>query len=102
LSGVPPSFAAAAQPTLVESLRSADVTGPVQAPATNNAEELQSPVNTQLSQVTTAAQAAIEAPSSLIVVTLALLTMVGPVFHAARWLRRRARPVINFSDRQAR
>jgi hypothetical protein len=32
----------------------------------------------------------------LIVVTLALLTMVGPVFHAARWLRRR-----KASNRQA-
>ena len=95
LSDVPPSFAPAPQPTLAESSRSADATGFVPAPATNDAEEPQSPVNAQTSQVATAAQAAVEAPSSLIVVTLALLTMVGPVFHAARWLRRR-----KTSDRQ--
>jgi hypothetical protein len=95
LPDVPPPFAAAPQPTLADSSRSADATGPVLAPATNDAEEPQSPVNAQTSQVATAAQAPLEAPSSLIVVTLALLTMVGPVFHAARWLRRRK------ADRQA-
>jgi hypothetical protein len=89
LPDVPPSFAAEPQPTLAESSRSADATSPVLAPATDDAEEPQSPVNAQTSQVATAAQAPVEAPSSLIVVTLALLTMVGPVFHAARWLRRR-------------
>ena len=89
LPDVPPSFAAAPQPTLTESSRSADATGPEPAPATNDAEEPQLPVNAQTSQAATATQAAVEAPSSLIVVTLALLTMVGPVFHAARWLRRR-------------
>jgi hypothetical protein len=95
LPDVPPPFAAAPQPTLADSSRSADATSPVLAPATNDAEEPQSPVNAQTSQVATAAQAP-QAPSSLIVVTLALLTMVGPVFHAARWLRRR-----KASDRQA-
>jgi hypothetical protein len=95
LPDVPPSFAAAPQPTLTESSRSADATGREPAPATNDAEEPQLPVNTQTSQAATATQAAVEAPSSLIVVTLALLTMVGPVFHAARWLRRR-----KASDRQ--
>jgi hypothetical protein len=96
LPDVPPPFAAAPQPTLAHPSRSADATGPVLAPATNDAEEPQSPVNAQTSQVATAAQAPVEAPSSLIVVTLALLTMVGPVFHAARWLRRR-----KASNRQA-
>jgi hypothetical protein len=86
LSDVPPSIALAPQPTLAES-SSAEATSPV--PATNDAEEPQSPINTQASQVATAAQAGSEAPSSLIVITLALLTMVGPVYHAARWLRRR-------------
>ena len=89
LPDVPPSFAAAPQPTLTESSRSADATGPEPAPATNDAEEPQLPVNAQTSQTATATQAAVEAPSSLIVVTLALLTMVGPVFYAARWLSRR-------------
>jgi hypothetical protein len=89
LPDAPPSFAPAPQSTLAQSSRLADATGPAPAPATNNTEEPQSPVNAQTSQVATAAQAAVEAPSSLIVVTLALLTMVGPVFHAARWLRRR-------------
>lgn len=86
LSDVPPSIALAPQPTLAES-SSAEATSPV--PATNDAEEPQSPINAQASQVSTAAQAGGEAPSSLIVITLALLTMVGPVYHAARWLRRR-------------
>jgi len=86
LSDVPPSIALAPQPTLAES-SSAEATSPV--PATNDAEEPQSPINAQASQVATAAQAGSEAPSSLIVITLALLTMVGPVYHAARWLRRR-------------
>jgi hypothetical protein len=86
LSDVPPSIALAPQPTLAES-SSAEATSPV--PATNDAEEPQSPINAQASQVATAAQAGGEAPSSLIVITLALLTMVGPVYHAARWLRRR-------------
>ena len=86
LSDVPPSIALAPQPTLAES-SSAEPTSPV--PATNDAEEPQSPINVQASQVATAAQAGGEAPSSLIVITLALLTMVGPVYHAARWLRRR-------------
>ena len=86
LSDVPPSIALAPQPTLAES-SSAEVTSPV--PSTNDAEEPQSPINAQASQVATAAQAGGEAPSSLIVITLALLTMVGPVYHAARWLRRR-------------
>ena len=86
LSDVPPSIALAPQPTLAES-SSAEATSPVPAP--NDAEEPQSPINAQASQVSTAAQAGGEAPSSLIVITLALLTMVGPVYHAARWLRRR-------------
>jgi len=86
LSDVPPSIALAPQPTLAES-SSAEATSPV--PATNDAEEPQSPINAQASQVATAAQAGGEAPSSWIVITLALLTMVGPVYHAARWLRRR-------------
>jgi hypothetical protein len=86
---VPPS-----QPTLVETPRSADATGPL-ASATNDAAESQSPVNAQTSHIGAAAQAEVGRPSSLIVVTLALLAMVGPVFHAARWLRRR-----NASDRQ--
>ena len=86
LSDVPPSIALAPQPTLAES-SSAEATSPVPAP--NDAEEPQSPINAQASQVATAAQAGSEAPSSLIVITLALLTMVGPVYHAARWLRRR-------------
>jgi hypothetical protein len=86
LSDVPPLIALAPQPTLAES-SSAEATSPV--PATNDAEEPQSPINAQASQVATAAQAGGEAPSSLIVITLALLTMVGPVYHAARWLRRR-------------
>jgi hypothetical protein len=88
LSDVPPSIAPAPQPTLAES-PSADATSPVPTPATNDAEEPQSPINAKTSQVSTAAQGAGEAPSSLVVVALALLTMVGPVFHAARWLRRR-------------
>jgi hypothetical protein len=86
LSDEPPSIALAPEPTLAES-SSAEATSPV--PATNDAEEPQSPINAQASQVATAAQAGGEAPSSLIVITLALLTMVGPVYHAARWLRRR-------------
>lgn len=86
LSDVPPSIALAPQPTLAES-SSAEATSPV--PATNDAEEPQSPINAQASPVAMAAQAGGEAPSSLIVITLALLTMVGPVYHAARWLRRR-------------
>src|SRR5262245_58977586 len=85
LPDVPPSFAPAPQ----ASSRLADATGPVPAPATNDTEEPQSLVNAQTSQVATAAQAADERPSSLIVVSLVLLTLVGPVFHAARWLRRR-------------
>jgi hypothetical protein len=86
LSDVPPSIALAPQPTLAES-SSAEATSPVPAP--NDAEEPQSPIDAQASQVSTAAQAGGEGPSSLIVITLALLTMVGPVYHAARWLRRR-------------
>jgi hypothetical protein len=86
LSDVPPSIAPAPQPTLGKS-SSAEATSPV--PPTNDAEEPQSPINAQASQVATAAQAGGEALSSLIVITLALLTMVGPVYHAARWLRRR-------------
>ena len=86
LSDLPPSIAPAPQPTLAES-SSAEATNLV--PATDDAEEPQSPINAQASQVATAAQAGGEAPSSLIVITLALLTMVGPVYHAARWLRRR-------------
>jgi len=89
LPDVPPSFAPAPQATLAQSSRLADATGPVPAPATNDTEEPQSLVNAQTSQVATAAQAADERPSSLIVVSLVLLTLVGPVFHAARWLRRR-------------
>lgn len=89
LPDVPPSFAPAPQATLAQSSRLADATGPVAAPATNDTEEPQSLVNAQTSQVATAAQAADERPSSWIVVSLVLLTMVGPVFHAARWLRRR-------------
>jgi hypothetical protein len=76
------------QPTLVETPRSADATGPL-ASATDDAAESQSPVNGQTSHIAAAAQAEVGRPSSLIVVTLALLAMVGPVFHAARWLRRR-------------
>ena len=88
LSDVPPSIAPAPQPTLAES-SSADATSPVTAPATNDAEEPQSPINAEASQVATAAQAGGEVPSSLLVVTLALLAMVGPVFYAVRWLHRR-------------
>src|SRR5262245_3088213 len=89
LPDVPASFAPAPQATLAQSSRLADATGPVPAPATNDTEEPQSLVNAQTSQAATAAQAADERPSSLIVVSLVLLTLVGPVFHAARWLRRR-------------
>jgi hypothetical protein len=86
LPEVPPSFEPAPQPTLTEASRSADALPTL---AVNDADEPQSPVNEQTSRVVGAAQAAVEAPSSLIVVTLALLVMVGPVFYAARWLRRR-------------
>jgi hypothetical protein len=86
LSDLPPSIALAPQPTPAES-SSAEATDPV--PATNDAKDPQWPINAQASQVATAAQAGGEAPSSWIVITLALLTMVGPVYHAARWLRRR-------------
>jgi len=88
LSDVPPSIAPAPQPALAES-SSADATGPAPAPASNDIEELQSPINSGPSQVATVAPVAGEAPSSVLVVTLALLAMVGPLFHTVRWLRRR-------------
>jgi hypothetical protein len=94
---VPPS-----QPTLVETPRSADATvllasatNDAAASATSDAAEPQSSVNAQTSPIPAAEQAEVGRPSSLVVVTLALLAMAGPVFHAARWLRRR-----NASDRR--
>jgi hypothetical protein len=87
LPDVPPSFEPAPQLALAEAPRSTGAIDPAPAPATNDAEEPQSPVNAQTSPA--AAQAAVEAPSSLVVIALALLAMFGPVFYTARWLRRR-------------
>jgi hypothetical protein len=89
LPDLPPSFAPALQPSLAEASTSADAIGLVLPTATGDAGEPQSRVNAQTSHVAVATQAAIERLSSLLVVTLVLLAMVGPVFHGARWLRQR-------------
>jgi len=94
---VPPSFAPAPQPALAEAPRSADAIDPAPAPASNYAEEPQSPVNAQSSRVVAPAQAPLEADHTfaLLMFALALLGIIGTVFLAARWPRRR-----EASDRQ--
>lgn len=77
------------EPALADELPSAAPTNPT--PASKRAE--QSPMHTSAlsSPAAAPAQATGKAnqPSGLIVLTLALLAMFGPAFHAARWLRRR-------------
>lgn len=77
------------EPALAEELPSAAPTNPT--PASKRPE--QSPMHTSAlsSPATAPAQATGEGnqPTGLIVLTLALLAMFGPAFHAARWLRRR-------------
>jgi len=62
--------------------RSTDLIGSAPPPASSSVDPL---------HVATPAQAAIEAdhPSPVIVLTLALLALSGPMYHAVRWLRRR-------------
>jgi hypothetical protein len=70
---VPPSFER-------ERLRSTDSIGLTPAPASGRTDQL---------HAVTPVQAAVEGPSPVIVITLAVLALFGPTYHTMRWLRRR-------------
>jgi hypothetical protein len=70
---VPPSFER-------ETPRSTDPIGLAPAPASGRTDQL---------HAATPVQVAIEGPSPVIVITLALLALFGPTYHTVRWLRRR-------------
>ena len=75
LPDIPPSFEH-------KMPRSADLIGSAPPPASSPIDHL---------RIATPVQAAVEAdyPSPVIVITLALLALSGPVYHAVRWSRRR-------------
>jgi len=70
---VPPSFER-------ETPRSTDPIDLTPAPASGRTDQL---------NAATPVQVAVEGPSPVIVITLALLALFGPAYHAVRWLRRR-------------
>ena len=70
---VPPSFER-------ETPRATDSIGLTPAPASDRTDRLHAAIPVQV---------AVEGPSPVIVITLALLALFGPTYHTVRWLRRR-------------